>query len=42
LAKEKKFKKDFTLDQYAAYLERKAKHPEVLIPEDKEPTNTKF
>jgi hypothetical protein len=37
LGKEHRFRKDFTPEQYAAYLERKAKNPEAFIPEDKEP-----
>jgi hypothetical protein len=37
-----KFKKDFTPEQYLAYLNKKAKNPDALIPEDKEPQNTKF
>jgi len=37
LGKEHKFRKDFTPEQYAAYLERKAKDPDALIPESKEP-----
>ena len=36
LGKEKKFKKDFTPEQYLAYLNRKAMDPEALITEDKE------
>ena len=39
MGKERKFRKDFTPEQYAAYLERKAKNPQALIPEDKEPRN---
>jgi hypothetical protein len=35
LGKESKFRKDFTPEQYAAYLERKAKKPEDFIPEEK-------
>ena len=31
MGKEQKFRKDFTPEQYAAYLERKAKDPEALI-----------
>ena len=42
LGKEHKFKKDFTAEQYAAYLERKAKDPEALISEDAEPGDNKF
>jgi hypothetical protein len=42
LGKESKFRKDFTPEQYAAYLERKAKNPDALIPENQEPQNTKF
>jgi hypothetical protein len=41
LGKDHKFRKDFTPEQYAAYLERKAKDPEALIPESKEPQNMK-
>ena len=37
-----KFRKDFTPEQYAAYLERKAKNPDALIPERKEQKNIKF
>jgi hypothetical protein len=33
LGKEKKFRKDFTPEQYAAYLERKAKDPDALVSE---------
>jgi hypothetical protein len=36
LGKTHKFRKDFTPEQYAAYLERKAKNPDALIPEEKE------
>jgi hypothetical protein len=42
LGKDNKFRKDFTPEQYAAYLERKAKNSDVLIPENKEPRNIKF
>lgn len=42
MGKDHKFKKDFTPEQYAAYLERKAKNPEALIPDDNEPQNIKF
>jgi hypothetical protein len=41
MGKERKFRKDFTPEQYAAYLLRKAKSPDVLIPENKEPRNRK-
>ena len=33
MGKDKKFRKDFTPEQYAAYLERKAKNPDALISE---------
>jgi hypothetical protein len=36
MGKDQKFRKDFTPEQYAAYLERKAKDPEALIPDDSE------
>jgi hypothetical protein len=42
LGKERKFRKDFTPEQYAAYLKRKAKNPEALIPENNEQRNIKF
>jgi hypothetical protein len=42
LGKAHKFRKDFTPEQYAAYLERKAKNPDALISEDNEPRNKKF
>jgi hypothetical protein len=42
LGKDKKFNKDFSPEQYLAYLERKAKNPEALITKDNEPRNTKF
>ena len=42
MGKENKFRKDFTPEQYEAYLKRKAKNPDALIPEDKEPQNIKF
>jgi len=42
LGKEHKFRKDFTAEQYAAYLERKAKDPVALITEGKEPRNKRF
>jgi hypothetical protein len=42
LGKDHKFRKDFTPEQYAAYLERKAKDPEALIPEGNERRNMKF
>jgi hypothetical protein len=32
LGKEHEFRKDFTPEQYAAYLKRKAKTPDALIP----------
>jgi hypothetical protein len=37
MGKEHKFRKDFTPEQYAAYLLRKAKSPDALIPENREP-----
>ncbi len=37
-----KFRKDFTPEQYAAYLARKAKNPNELISEDNKPRKTKF
>jgi hypothetical protein len=42
LGKENKFRKDFTPEQYLAYLIKKGKNPIALIPEDNEPTNTKL
>ncbi len=42
MGKDHKFKKDFTAEQYAAYLERKAKNPQALIPENNEPRKIKF
>jgi hypothetical protein len=42
LGKDRKFRKDFTPEQYAAYLERKAKNPDALISEDEEPRKIKF
>jgi len=33
-----KFRKDFTPEQYGAYLERKAKNPDALISEDNHKT----
>jgi len=42
LGKERKFRKDFTPEQYAAYLKRKAKNPDALIPENTEQRNAKF
>ena len=42
MGKTHKFRKDFTPEQYAAYLERKAKNPDALISEDDEPQNIKF
>jgi hypothetical protein len=42
VGKDNKFRKDFSPEQYAAYLERKAKNPDALIPENKEPRNIKF
>ena len=42
MGKPNKFRKDFTSEQYAAYLERKAKKPDALIPEDEEPRNIRF
>ena len=41
LGKEKKFRKDFTPEQYAAYLERKAKNPDVLMYKNDDPQNKK-
>ncbi|HKM59263.1 MAG TPA: hypothetical protein VJY36_00160 [Candidatus Bathyarchaeia archaeon] len=41
MGKDHKFRKDFTPEQYAAYLERKAKNPYALIPENNEPRNLK-
>ena len=34
MGKAHKFKKDFAPEQYSAYLERKAKNPDALIPEN--------
>ncbi len=42
MGKERKFRKDFTAEQYAAYLERKSKNPEALISEYNKPLMTKF
>ena len=42
MPKTQKFRKDFTPEKYAAYLERKAKNPDALIPEDKEQRKIKF
>jgi hypothetical protein len=42
LVKDKKFRKDFTPEQYEAYLLRKAKSPDALIPENKGPLVEKF
>ena len=39
LGKTHKFRKDFTPEQYAAYLERKAKNPDALISKNNEPRN---
>jgi hypothetical protein len=39
---EHKFRKDFTPEQYAAYLEREAKNPVSLIPEYNELSNKKL
>ena len=42
MTKEHKFRKDMTPEQYLAYLERKAKNPDQLVEEDKEPWNKKY
>jgi hypothetical protein len=42
MGKEHEFRKDFTPEQYAAYLKRKAKTPDALIPENKVPRKTNF
>ena len=42
MGRDQKFRKDFTPEQYAAYLERKAKNPDALIPENKQQQNIKF
>lgn len=42
MTKEHKFRKDFSTEQYEAYLLRKAKSPNALISENKEPTIKKF
>jgi len=42
LGKDKKFNKDFSPEQYLAYLERKAKNPDSLIAKDNEQQNTKL
>ena len=42
MGKELEFRKDFTPEQYAAYLKRKAKIPDALIPENKVPRKEKF
>jgi hypothetical protein len=42
LAKEHEFRKDFTPEQYAAYLKRKAKTPDALIPKNKVHRKTKI
>lgn len=42
MGKEHKFRKDFTPEQYAAYLLRKAKSSDVLNLDDKEPSIEKF
>jgi hypothetical protein len=42
LGKQHEFRKDFTPEQYAAYLKRKAKNPDALIPENKVPSNNKL
>jgi len=42
MGKANKFRKDFTPEQYEAYLLRKAKSPDALIPEDKEKQLEKF
>jgi len=41
LSKTHKFRKDFTPEQYVAYLERKAKNPDALISKNNEPRNPK-
>jgi hypothetical protein len=42
LGKPHKFRKDFTPEQYAAYLERKAKNPNALISANNEQRNLRF
>jgi hypothetical protein len=42
MGKEHKFRKDFTPEQYKAYLERKAKNPDALLSEDKNQRKIKF
>jgi hypothetical protein len=42
LRKAHKFRKDFTAEQYEAYLLRKAKEPDALIPDDREKRIKKF
>jgi hypothetical protein len=42
LGKAQKFRKDFTPEQYAAYLLRKAKESDAPIPDDKEIEIKKF
>jgi hypothetical protein len=42
LGKDHEFRKDFTPEQYTAYLKRKAKNSDALIPENKVPSNKKF
>jgi hypothetical protein len=42
LGKEHEFRKDFTPEQYAAYLKRKAKNPDAVIPENKLLRNMKI
>jgi hypothetical protein len=42
MGKNHRFRKDFSPEQYTAYLLRKAKSPDASIPEDKEPTIKKF
>jgi len=42
LGKANKFRKDFTPEQYEAYLLRKAKSPDTLIPEGNEKRFEKF
>jgi hypothetical protein len=42
LGKDHEFRKDFTPEQYEAFLKRKAKAPDALIPENKVPSNKKF
>ncbi len=42
MGKEHKFRKDFTPEQYAAYLERKAKDPQALISKNNEQQKPKI